>query len=183
MKRILLVVVSFFVFTTLNAREFKDVASSQAAQINRVDNNDFVIELPRFVFSHTNTKIGIKFKNPAHDKLVSNGYKLNFIVNGADQLVEFDQNGTGNLSCTFKADNKLSVLFEDASYVKELSVISIWYMVLPLMGLFLFLGYRLAFSKKKFTVVSSNEVSEEEFKKSGKTSRLKVVTEEEEVLA
>ncbi|HXB41154.1 MAG TPA: hypothetical protein VNZ49_11480 [Bacteroidia bacterium] len=178
MKRFLFVIVSVFTLSALNAREFKDVASAQAAQINRVSNDDITLELPRFVFSHTNTKIAIKFKNPVHDKLVSNGYKLHFIVNGGDQLVEFDQQGAGNLNCVFKADNKLSVLFENASFTKELSVISIWYMVLPLVGLFLFLGYRLAFARRKMKIVSTNKNGENAAQPL-KASNLKVVKEEE----
>jgi len=181
MKKIMLVLAAF-VTLSINAREFKDVVSAQAAQVNRVSNEDLVLELPRFVFSHTNTKINIHFKNPMHDKLSSNGYKLHFIVNGNDQLVQFDQSGSGSLACTFKADNQLTVLFEDASLKEEISVISIWYMVLPLVGLFLFLGYKLTFSKKKFTVIPSENGNSHKAEMA-RNSNLKLVREEEEVLA
>ena len=179
MKKLVLAVVIILASTITNAREFKDLASARASLINRVGNDDITLELPRFVFSHTNTKISVKFKNPAHDKLVNNNYKLHFIVNGSDQVVEFDHAGAGSISCTFKADNKLSVLFEDVSFAKEVSVISIWYVVLPLAALFLFLGYRLAFSKKKFTVISNKDAEQEETSGGKKNSNLKVVREEE----
>lgn len=176
--------VLFAVILTLSvsAREFKDVISAQAAQVNRVNNDDMSMELPRFVFSHTNTKVTIRFKNPIHDKLISNGYKLNFIVNGSDQLVAFDQAGVGSFTHTFKKDDQLNIFFEDASFNQEISVISIWYMVLPLFGLLLFLGYRLAFSRKNMTLITNREVIEQA-NTSRKAGSLKLVKEEEEVLA
>jgi hypothetical protein len=184
MKKILLVLVSVLALS-VSAREFKDVISAQAAQVNRVDNEDLAIELPRFIFSHTNTKINIRFKNPMHDKLVSNGYKLPFIVNGTDQLVQFDQAGVGSIACTFTNDNKLTLLFENASFSQEVPVISIWYMVLPIVVLLLVIGYKLAFSRKKLTVITSTEVVEAEQKRevyARATSNMKVVKSEEEVL-
>lgn len=177
MKKILVVIVAMFTLT-ISAREFKDIATAQGAQINRVSNDDITLELPKFVFSYTNTRIQIHFRNPQHDKLVSNGYQLHFIVNGNDQLVQFDSEGTGSLLCTFKGDNKLTVLFEDASFTQELSVISIWYMVLPLVALFAFLGYKLTFNRRKLKVVSQNSEAETFIK----NSSLKIVKEEEEVL-
>lgn len=182
MKKIVVLLISFLTLS-VTAREFKDVISAQAAQVNRVNNEDFSVELPRFVFSHTNTRIQVKFKNPMHDKLVSNGYKLNFIVNGADQVVEFGQDGVGNITYTFKADNKLSILFEDASYTQDISVISVWYMILPLVGLLLFLGYKLAFTRRKLTVVSNREVTEHKAEVVVRASGMKLVKEEEEALA
>lgn len=181
MKKIFVVLVSVLALS-VSAREFKDVINAQAAQVNRVGNDDIQLELPKFVFSHTNTKIAIRFKNPIHDKLVSNGYKLHFIVNGTDELVQFDQDGAGSITCTFKADNKLNVLFEDVNYTRELSVISIWYLVMPLVGLFLFLGYKLTFSRKKMTVITNREVAEHKAEMAVKSSNLKLVKEEEEVL-
>lgn len=184
MKKVLVVLVCFLALT-ISAREFKDAINAQAAQIERVDNGDLAIELPRFVFTHTNTKINIRFKNAQHDKLVSNGYKLHLIVNGADQLVQFDQSGVGSMTCTFTADNRLTVLFENASFTQEVAVISIWYMILPVVLLFLFLGYKLAFARKKLTVITSDEVAEAEEKMDvyGRASNMKVVREEEEALA
>lgn len=184
MKKILLALVTVLALS-VSAREFKDVVSAQAAQINRVDNDDIAIDLPRFIFSHTNTKINIRFKNPMHDKLVSNGYKLHFIVNGADQLVQFDQAGVGSIACTFANDNKLTLLFENASFSQEVPVISIWYMVLPLVVMLLLIGYKLAFARRKLTVITSNEVNETEQKMdvySRASANLKVVKSEEEVL-
>lgn len=185
MKKILIVLVSFLALS-LNAREFKDAAiSAQAAQVNRVDNEDISVELPRFIFTHTNTKINIRFKNPMHDKLVSNGYKLHFIVNGEDQPVQFDQAGVGSVTCTFANDNKLTLLFENASFSQEVPVISIWYMVLPIVVLFLLIGYKLTFARRKMTVITNNEVVETEQKMdvySRASANLKLVKGEEEAL-
>lgn len=179
MKRILAVLISLFTLSTI-AREFKDAASAQGAQIDRVTNADLSLELPRFVFSYTNTKIAVRFRNPIHDKLISNGRQLHFIVNGEDQLVQFDQDGTGQLACTFKTDTKLTILMEDASFSQQVPVISIWYIILPLLGLFLFLGYKLLFAKTRLRVVAQQErAGDEAFIK---TSSLKVVKNEEEAL-
>ncbi len=181
MKKILVLFAAFLALS-VSAREFKDIISAQAAQVNRVNNDDMSIELPNFIFSHTNTKVTIRFKNPIHDKLTSNGYKLNFIVNGNDQLVAFDQAGVGSFTYTFKKDDQLNILFEDASFNQEIPVISVWYMVLPLFGLLLFLGYKLAFSRKKMTVITNRGVIEQ-VNPGSKAGSLKLVKEEEEILA
>lgn len=179
MKKILVVLVSLLTLS-IAAREFKDAPTPQGAQIDRISNADLSIELPRFVFSYTNTKIAIRFKNPLHDKLVKNNRQLHFIVNGEDQLVQFDADGVGQLTCTFKASNQLTVLLEDASFAREVPLISIWYMILPLVGLFLFLGYRLMFAGRKLKVVSHQQsVEADGFVK---TSNLKLVKNEEEAL-
>lgn len=180
MKRFLLVALVLLSAFSIQAREYKDAASLQGAQINRIGNEDISIELPRFIFSYTNTKITIRFKNPNHDKLTANGRRLNFIVNGTDRMVEFDAEGAGMVSYTFKGDDKLNVLFEDASFNKEVSVISIWYVVLPFACLVLFIGYKLAFARKKLKVVAKNAAGDEE-KRSVKPT-MKVVKEEAELV-
>jgi hypothetical protein len=180
MHKILLTVLLAFSLITIEARELVDPASAEAKQISRVNNNDVSFEFPHFIFSHTNTVFIVKFKDPNHAKLATNNNRLHFIVNGNDQLVEFDKNGEGKVSCTFKNSNKLSVLFEDVSYNVQMPVISIWYMLLPLGGLLLFLMYKIAFSKKSLSM-SKKEVTGKKIE-----SNLKVVSrkeEEEEVLA
>ena len=164
---------------TLQAREFIDPASTAYKQMTRVNGNDLTFEFPQFIFSHTNTVITVKFKDAEHPKLATNNNMLHFIVNGDDQLVHFDKNGVGTISCTFKADNKLSVLFEDATYNKQLSVISIWYILLPLGGLLLFLIYKITFSTPGLSI-SKKDITERKIK-----SNLRIVSrqeKEEEVL-
>ena len=154
--------------------------------MNRVNNEDLDFDLPQFIFSHTNTSIIVKFKNPVHDKLVANNYKLHFIVNGNDQLVEFDKNGVGTLTTTFASDNKLSVYLENVAYNAQIPVISIWYMLLPLAGLLFFLVYKIAFGKKVGTLsISKKEVTEKKINFPA-NAKFKIVniraTEEEEIL-
>jgi len=183
MNKVVLAVVFFFSLFALQAREFNDPTSKQVIETNRVNNEDVSFEFPHFIFSHTNTVIGIKFKDANHPKLAANNNKLHFIVNGSDQLVEFDKNGAGTVSCTFKGSNKLSVLFEDVTYNMQMPVISIWYMVLPLGGLLLFLIYKIIFSKQGLSI-SKKEITERKINFS-KKSHLRVVSrreEEEEVL-
>jgi archaellum component FlaG (FlaF/FlaG flagellin family) len=180
MKRILLAVALFF-SVAVQSREFVDPINSQSNQIARVSNEDISFEFPQFIFSHTNTTITVKFKNPEHVKLASNNYRLHFIVNGNDQIVAFDKKGEGTVTCIFKNTNKLSVLFEDVSYQMQLPVISIWYMILPLGGLLLFLMYKIAFAKKNMTL-SKRDITEKIIDTASK-SNLKVVSRrEEEVL-
>lgn len=183
MKRIVLVVAFLFSIVALQSRELIDPVSSQSKQISRVNNNDISFEFPHFIFSHTNTVFTVKFKDPKHPKLVSNNNRLHFIINGNDQIVEFDKNGEGAVSCTFKSSNKLSVLFEDVSYNMQMPVISIWYIIVPLGALLLFLMYKIAFGKKSVSI-SKREVTERKIFPVRK-SKLKVVSyreEEEEVL-
>lgn len=163
----------------VSAKEFKEHGSLQGAQIDRVSKADLNIELPRFIFSHTNSKVVITFKDPSHDKLSANGRRLHFIVNGNDQVVEFDADGKGSFLYTFVSENKINILYEDAAFNIPVSVIPVWYMILPLVALFVFLGYRLVFTQKKLKVVHTNKQPGNE----EGTGRLEVVREEEEALA
>ncbi|MGZ3942442.1 MAG: hypothetical protein ACXVOH_10335, partial [Bacteroidia bacterium] len=76
-------------------------------------------------------------------------------------------------------NNKLSVLFEDVSYNTEMSVISIWYMILPLGALLLFIMYKIAFGKKNVTL-SKVEITERIIDTTVRKPNLKVVRNVEE---
>jgi hypothetical protein len=170
MNRILLTLTLICSIALLQAREYVDATYAQTSQVSRVGNDDIYFELPQFVFSHTNTSIVIKFKNPNHDKLRSNNNKLHFIVNGDDQLVEFDKNGTGTITTTFKNGDRLSVLFEDVAYNMQLPVISIWYILIPLGALLSFIVYKIVSnarqarpsSKLKVVRITQEEMAEME---------------------
>jgi hypothetical protein len=177
MNRLIAAVVFFFLSLVISGREYPIVADKTST--GRLANEDIYFEYPHFIFSHTHTFITIKFKNPNHAKLRANDYKLRFIVNGDDQQVEFDKNGAGTLSATFTSHNKLSVALEDVTYNMELPVISIWYMLLPIILLLLALGYKIVTVNrglrvlkkdsadingpdKKFKIVQMNPLVEEE---------------------
>ncbi|MGZ3902521.1 MAG: hypothetical protein ACXVC6_02410 [Bacteroidia bacterium] len=179
MKKVLLALLFFTTLTVTQARELIDPVSNDSKQISRVGNNDITFEFPQFIFTHTNTSFTVKFKDPDHPKLAMNNSRLHFIVNGNDQLVTFDKKGEGTLTAVFKGNNKLSVLFEDVSYNTEMSVISIWYMILPLGALLLFIMYKIAFGKKNVTL-SKVEITERIIDTTVRKPNLKVVRNVEE---
>ncbi len=148
MKKVLCVLVLLIAYT-LNARQAEDKVSNTGGQINRLSNVDVSFQLPRFIFSNTNTRIVVKFNNPDNYKLAANKRVLNFIVNGSDQLVTFDEKGIGNFYYTFKGSNELQILLEDVNYTVQPEVISIWYIISPLLAILLFFGYKIILTVKK----------------------------------
>ena len=143
---VLILLVSFDV----SARQLEESAKPiETIQSNRISNTDVTFQLPRFIFTYTNTRVIVKFTNPNNLKLVNNNYELDLIVNGTNQKVVFDNNGIGNLYYTFKNDNALHVLIEDVNYTVQPSVISIWYIVSPLLIILLFFSYRIVVTAKK----------------------------------
>ena len=143
MRKILYVFV-FLVSCSIHARQVEETAKdAESHQIDRIDNNDVTFQLPRFIFTYTNTRIIVKFNDPTNSKLRTNNYELNFIVNGVDQKVVFDNNGIGNFYFTFKNNSALKVLIEDVNYTVQPSVISIWYILSPLIALLLFFVYKI----------------------------------------
>jgi hypothetical protein len=149
MKKILYIIAVLSSFN-LCARPLEEaVKPIEIIQTNRINNADVTFQLPRFIFTYTNTRIIVKFTNPNNLKLVNNNYELDLIVNGTNQKVVFDNNGIGNLYYTFKNNNSLQILIEDVNYSVQPSVISIWYIVSPLIITILFFAYRIAATVKK----------------------------------
>ena len=148
MKNVLCVWV-LLISCVLNARQAEDKVSNTGGQINRLSNPDVSFQLPRFIFSYTNTRIIVKFNNPNNDKLTSNNRTLNLIVNGDEQKVVFDDKGIGSFYYTFKGSNELAILYEDINYTVQPEVTSIWYILGPLFIVLLFFTYRIILTLKK----------------------------------
>jgi hypothetical protein len=151
MKKILYVFVLLISFN-VNARQLEEtVKPAESVQSNRVSNADVSFQLPRYIFTYTNTRIIVKFNNPNSPKLLNNNHELDLIVNGTNQKVVFDNNGIGNFYYTFKNDNALQILIEDVNYTVQPSVISIWYIISPLVAVLLFFTYRVVLMRKNKT--------------------------------
>ena len=184
MKRILYIL-TLLVSLNMQARPLDEAAKPiETIESNRISNADVSFQLPRCIFTYTNTRIIVKFTNPNNLKQVNNNYELDLIVNGTNQKVIFDNNGIGNLYYTFKNDKALQILIEDVNYSVQPSVISIWYIVAPLLITLLFFVYRIATTLKKnktpkLIVTRNLEPTEPEIKQY--PSVLKVVRIKEEV--
>lgn len=149
MKKILYVFVLLFSLNTVARQLEETVKPSESVQVNRVSNADVSFQLPRYIFSYTNTRVIVKFNNAANAKLLNNNYQLDLIVNGTNQQVVFDNNGVGSFYYTFKNDKALQILIDDVNYSVQPSVISIWYIICPLLFVFSFFGYRIFSARKK----------------------------------
>jgi hypothetical protein len=151
MKKILYVFILLISFNA-QARQLEEaVRPIESAQSNRVSNADVSFQLPRYIFTYTNTRIIVKFNNPNNLKLINNNHELDLIVNGTNQKVVFDNNGIGNFYYTFKNDNALQILIENVNYTVQPSVISIWYIISPLVAVLLFFAYRVVLMRKNKT--------------------------------
>lgn len=151
MKKVLCAVVVMFSLS-LNARPLEEAVSPREAtyqQLNRINASDLSFKAPEFIFSHTNTRVSVQFKNPNSPKLLANNRQLDFIVNGSLQTVTFNDKGEGSFFYTFTDEKNLDILIEDLSYSVDASVISIWYVVMPILALFVLFVYMIAVSSKK----------------------------------
>jgi len=151
MKKVLYIFVLLVSFN-IKARQLEEIVKpAESFQSNRISNVDVSFQLPRYIFTYTNTRVIVKFSNPHSLKLINNNYELDLIVNGTNQKVVFDNNGIGNFYYTFKNDNALQILIEDVNYSVQPSVISIWYIISPLVAVLLFFAYRVVLMRKNKT--------------------------------
>ena len=149
MKKFLYIFVLLVSFN-VKARELEEVVKPvETIQSNRINNTDVSFQLPQYIFTYTNTRVVVRFNNHNNPKLVSNNYELDLIVNGVNQKVVFDNNGIGNFYYTFKGDNTLQILIEDVNYTVQPYLISIWYIISPLVMVLLFFTYRAMLVRKK----------------------------------
>jgi len=151
MKKVLYIFVLLISFN-IKARQLEEtVKPTESFQSNRVSNADISFQLPKYIFTYTNTRVIVKFNNLNSPKLLNNNHELDLIVNGTNQKVVFDNNGIGNFYYTFKNDNILQILIEDVNYKVQPAVISIWYIISPLVAVLLFFVYRVVLMRKNKT--------------------------------
>jgi hypothetical protein len=115
--------------------------------IDRIGNNDVQINIPSPIFSFSETEIKIKFINPSHTRLLLNKNKVEFIINGEPQLLEFI-NGEASFKHDFKGSNNLSIYAEDFSFNKNIKVYPLWSILIPVILLLLFLVGKIIKKKK-----------------------------------
>lgn len=134
----------------------KDPNNETSARIN---NSALTVKVPKYIFSGLNTNIELAFNDPNNPKLIENNYELFFIINGEDVKVTFNKSGVGTFAYAFGESNKLDIYFEDFSYSESLHIIPLWYILAPVGGLVLFLGYKLVRSGRRNKLVMQEEES------------------------
>ncbi|MBC7862061.1 MAG: hypothetical protein IAF38_03750 [Bacteroidia bacterium] len=187
MNRKLLTLLSLLLSLSFFAKDYHDLLNQEnAVQISRVGNNDLTVKMPDFIFENTNSKIELQFVNPANPKLTENNYQLGFILNGQEIPVTFDKNGHAVINHKFQSGDKASLLFEDLSYTKELNIISLWMIIVPVAFVALLIILRVLNQKAKNKIAKKNRLAIDakkiaEAKSETKTTTIKVseVTEEE----
>ena len=119
MKKVLFSIVlfcSFLANSTFAKNEEEPLeAIDNSIVIDRIGNNDIEVTLPSVIFAFSEVEIKLKFKNPNQTKLLLNNGKIDFIINGEDQIITF-VNGEGSFKHKFDTDKKISILTEDFSY-------------------------------------------------------------------
>ncbi len=140
----------------------QDEVNRAFTTINRIGNNDLEVIAPKYIFSNTNTKFLLQFKDVKNIKLTDNNYMLRFIVNGEDVAITFDEKGTGILNYTFTNKANLNIYFEDFKYESVQTVISIWYVILPIGVLSGILGFQLM-KRRRAQKMLREEEHEENF--------------------
>lgn len=112
--------------------------------IERIDNEDIEISIPSIVFPFSDVDVKLRFKNPNHTRLLFNKNKITFIINGEEKPLNFI-NGEVSFKKKFDKDNVLTVFAEGFSYNHEITVISLWTILSPIvvvLSLIVFLMWR-----------------------------------------
>lgn len=103
--------------------------------IARIMGNDVEVTIPSIIYTFADTDIKIRFKNPEHTRLLYNNNKVNFIINGEEKLLLF-QNGECHIKKRFlSTDEQLTIYAEMFSYRHSITPISLWSFIIPLIGL------------------------------------------------
>lgn len=114
--------------------------------IERIDNEDIEVSIPSIVFPFSDVDVKLRFKNPQHTRLLFNKNKITFIINGDEKLLNFI-NGEVRFKKKFDQDKVLAIFAEGFSYNQEITVISLWTILSPivlLLSLIVFLLWRKA---------------------------------------
>lgn len=169
MKKFLYIIALFISFSLSARRLEENIKPAETSEISRISNEDLTFQLPRYIFTYTNTRIIVKFNNPNSLKLINNNYQLDLIINGTNQKVIFDKNGMANFYYTFKNNSVLQVLIEDVNYTVQPATISIWFILTPLFTILLFFIYKIASMVKKnktpkLVFKHNSEITETEIK-------------------
>ena len=123
---------SFSLFAKLeNDRPENDGIVDNSIIIARINNDDIEVSIPLVIFSFSDAEIKLKFKNPQHTRLLLNKNKINFIINGEEKQLDF-VNGEASFKKKFDNDKVLTIFIEEFSYNHNLTVFSIWSIILPI---------------------------------------------------
>ncbi|MDO9185644.1 MAG: hypothetical protein Q7W13_06505 [Bacteroidia bacterium] len=112
--------------------------------IERIDNEDIEVSIPSIVFPFSDVDVKLRFKNPQHTRLLFNKNKITFIINGEEKPLNFI-NGEVSFKKKFDKDQALAIFAEGFSYNHEITVISLWTILSPIivvLGLIVFLMWR-----------------------------------------
>jgi YbbR domain-containing protein len=146
-------VLFFAFFTAINLSSFgKNEPVEQIKEIDnsiiidRISNDDVDILIPNIIFSFSDADIKIRFHNPEHTKLLLNNNKVEFLVNGNPEVLNF-VNGEASFKHRFDGSNRISVYVEDLSFNRNVTVYPLWAFLVPLCVIVLYILKRLITKK------------------------------------
>jgi hypothetical protein len=184
MRKIQVFIFCLVIVINLQAKDYNDLLAEQkhnASVIHRIGNSDLSVTLPDFIFENTNTKIELQFADADNSKLIENNYQLFFILNGQEIPVQFDKKGHGVLVHSFSSGENANLMFEDFSFSRQLSIISLWMIGAPVGFVFLLIVLRLLNQRAKNKTARNNKLRIEAKKNSPakKTDKIPAPQEEE----
>lgn len=186
MKKIQTILTCLLIAVCLNAKDYNDQGqnNTEGSTLARVGNADLTVKTPDFIFENTHSNIEIRFKDPANPKLVENNYVLTVNLNGQDIPVQFDKTGLGTVDYTFKNGESIQLLFEDFSYRKEVNVIALWMVLVPVGLVMLLITLRFMSQRaKKKTAARNLEAIESTKLNTNKEKPQVAAPQEEEITA
>lgn len=127
----------FFLICSLPTSTFagektdKEENYDNSVVIDRIGRDDIEVKIPSLIFTFKEANITLRFINPNHTKLLANKGRLNFIINGEERTLNFE-NGTCSFPISFANSNRLSIYAEDFSYSTHVTAYPLWALLVPL---------------------------------------------------
>jgi hypothetical protein len=100
--------------------------------IDRITNEDIEVSISSPVFTFMDKEVKLTFKNPNHTKLLLNKNKVEFIVNGENKELKFD-NGVATFTHRFDTGNTITIYTEDFSYSATVTAYPLWAIMVPIL--------------------------------------------------
>lgn len=121
----------------------------QSIEIPRISNGDLLISAPSWAIQGTYGEIKIKFVSATHPKLVLNNNILEFIINGAERKITFDEKGEAVAPIKFSDESSINILAEDFFFKKDVTIISVRLLIIVAVIVTLFIARKILKRKRE----------------------------------
>lgn len=143
-------VLSNLVFGKNDETEASYSSIDNSIVIDRITNDDIEVTVPSLLFTFKDATIKVRFKNLEHPRLLLNKGKINFIIDGIDKELNFN-NGEATFQRSFSDNNSLTIYAEEFGYSTKVTAYPLWVFLAPFILIVLWIVIRQMNKKKEIS--------------------------------